>query len=71
MNRLQAINLLKKLVDNDLVELTYISLNETKPDSYQIQIKSNCNRQAIEQYAKKMGLTISDESEQYLTIYQI
>jgi hypothetical protein len=71
MNRLQAINLLKKLVDNDLVELTYISLNETKPDSYQIQIKSNYNRQAIEQYAKKMGLTISDESEQYLTIYQI
>jgi len=71
LNRLQAMVMLKALVDNDLVEPSYISLNEVNTDECQIQIKCNYRRKEIEAYAKKFGVTLTEDNEhKYLLIFE-
>ena len=63
--------ILKELVDNDLVEPSYISLVQINANIFQIQIKCNYNKQQIETYAKKHGLTIKEDNDQkYLVIFK-
>ncbi len=52
--------ILKDLIANNLVEPSYVSISERKPNDYQVQIKSYYNRVGIEEYAKKHGLTIKE-----------
>ncbi len=71
MNRLEAMAMLKKLVDNDLVEPSYVSIVKVKPDFFQIQIKCDYNKRQIEAFAKQNGLTITeDKDRKYLVIFQ-
>ncbi len=71
MNRLEAMAMLKELVDNDLVEPSYVSMVQIKPNFFQIQIKCDYNKQQIEAHAKKHGLTITEDKERkYLVIFK-
>lgn len=70
LNRLEAMAMLKELVANNLVEPSYVSISERKPNDYQIQIKCDY-RKEIEEYAKKQGLTIEEDKEKkYLFIFK-
>ena len=71
LNRLQAMAMLKGLVRNDLVEPSYISMVNVKPDKFQIQIRSDYKKEEIDAYARKHGLTIKEDKEsKYLVIYK-
>ena len=71
LNRLQAMAMLKGLVRNDLVEPSYISMVNVKPDKFQIQIRCDYKKVEIEAYARKHGLTIKEDKERkYLVIYK-
>ena len=71
MNRQEAMALLKELVENNLVEPSYVVMVEAKPDVFQIQIKCDYNRTEIEAHAKKYGLTITEDKERrYLVIFK-
>ncbi len=71
LDRLQAMAMLKELVDNDLVEPSYVSMVQSKPNHFLIQIKCDYNKMEIERHAKKHGLTIIEDKERkYLTIFK-
>ncbi len=71
LNRLEVMDMLKELVDSDLVEPSYISMVQIEPDHFQIQIKCDYNKQQIETHAKKHGSTITeDEERKYLVIFK-
>ena len=63
--------MLKELVNEDLVDPSYVSISLRKPNHYQIQIKCNYNKKGIEVHARKYGLTIEEDKEQkYLVIFK-
>ena len=63
--------MLKELVARALVEPNYVSISERIPSHYQIQIKCDYNKTQIEEYAKKQGLTITEDKERrHLVIYK-
>jgi hypothetical protein len=63
--------MLKELVDNDLVDPTYVSMLQVKPNHFQIQIKCGYRKEEIEKHAKKYGLTISEDKDQrYLLVFK-
>ena len=63
--------MLKELVANNLVEPSYVHISQKILDQFQIQIKSDYNREGIEEYAKKHGLTIEEDKEKkYLLIFK-
>jgi len=63
--------MLKELVNSDLVEPSYVSMVQVDSKKYQIQIKCDYNKQQIEAYAKKHGLTITEDTERkYLVIFK-
>ena len=71
MNGLQAMAMLKELVDYDLVDPSYVSLGKRNPTNYQIQIKCDYNKKEIEAHAKKHGLTIEEDKKKlYLLIFK-
>jgi hypothetical protein len=70
LDRLQAMAVLKELVADNLVDPSYVSIGKRSPTNYQIQIKCNYNKE-IEAYAKKHGLTITEDKERkYLVIFK-
>jgi hypothetical protein len=56
LDREQPIAILKELVAMDLVEPSFVHISERITNHYQIQIKSNYNREKIEEHAKKTRL---------------
>ena len=71
LDRQQAMAMLKELVANNLVEPSYVHISQKILDQFQIQIKSDYNREGIEEYAKKHGLTIEEDKEKkYLLIFK-
>jgi hypothetical protein len=71
LNRLEAMTMLKELVANDLVEPSYVSMVKVDSKSYQIQIKCDYNKPQIESYAKKHGLTMTEDiKRKYLVIFK-
>ena len=71
LDRAQAIAMLKELIENDLVEPSYVNICERLPNHYQIQIKCDYNKQQIETYAKKHGLIIEEDKDQkYCLIFK-
>ncbi len=71
MDRREAMTMLKELVDNDLVEHSYVSIGERIPSHFQIQIKCNYFRKELFEFAKKKGLTIEeDKKQEFLVIYR-
>jgi hypothetical protein len=71
LDRLQAMAMLKELVDNNLVDPSYVSIGKRSPTNFQIQIKCDYNKKEIDVYAKKHGLTIEEDREKrYLFIFR-
>jgi hypothetical protein len=71
LDKLQAMASLRESVDNNLVEPSYVSMSQVKPNDFQIQIKCNYNKEEIEKHAKKLGLTITEDKERkYLVIFK-
>lgn len=71
MDRPQAMALLRELIVNNLIEPSYVHVSQKTLDQYLIQIKSDYNREGIEEYAKKHGLTIQEDKERkYLLIFK-
>jgi hypothetical protein len=71
LDRKEAMAMLKALADSNLVEPSYVHICLRKPNHYQIQIKCDYNKTEIEAYAKKYGLTITEDKERkYLVIYK-
>jgi hypothetical protein len=63
--------LLRELIVNNLIEPSYVHVSQKTLDQYLIQIKSDYNREGIEEYAKKHGLTIQEDKERkYLLIFK-
>ncbi len=63
--------LLKKLVDEDLVDPSHISIGLRSPQHYQIQIKSGYNRKKLDEFAKLHKLAVNEDKERkYLRIYK-
>lgn len=71
LDRKETIAILKKLVAEDLVEPSYVSMQERKPHHYQIQIKSNYKKTRVQEFAKNNSLAIEeDKGKKYLIIYK-
>jgi hypothetical protein len=71
LDRPQAIALLKELVDKNLVEPTFVSMFQVKPNHFQVQIRCDYKKEEIEEHAKKHGLRIIEDKERkYLTIFK-
>ena len=71
LNRIEAMAMLKELVDNNLVEPTYVSIGKRSSSNYQVQIKCDYNKIEVEAHAKKHGLTIEEDKEKkYLLIFK-
>jgi hypothetical protein len=63
--------LLRELVADDLVNPNYVSIYQVNPNSFQLQIKCDYNKEQIEAHAKKHGLTIKeDKDRKYLLIFK-
>lgn len=60
--------LLKDLVDNDLVEPSYVSLVQVDSKHFQIQMKCDYNKEQIQAYTKKHGLTIKEDKDRKLLV---
>jgi hypothetical protein len=71
LDRLQAMSLLKELVSRDLVNPDYVSMHKINDNDFQIQIKCDYNKTQIEEYAKNLSLTITEDKERkYLVIFR-
>ena len=71
LDKLQAMAILRESVDNNLVEPSYVSIVQVKPNSFQIRIKCDYYKEDIEAHAKKRGLTITeDKARKYLVIFK-
>ncbi len=71
MDRAEAMALLKELIAVNMVDPSFISVSQRKPNHFQLLIKSDYYRSEIEKYAKKFGLSIKEDKEQkYLVIFK-
>ena len=71
LNRKEAITLLKELVAKNLVEPSYVSIDQRNQNRYQLKIKCNYYQEDIMQFAKNNGLFIeADKDQKYLVIYK-
>jgi hypothetical protein len=71
LDREQAMAMLRELVALDLVEPSFVHISERVPNHYQIQIKSDYNREKIEAHAKKQDLIIKEDKERkYVVIFK-
>ena len=52
MRRTEAVNLLKELAAEQLIQPSLVLINERSPDVYQLQIKGNYNFQQIEMFVQ-------------------
>ena len=68
LNRKEAIALLKELIANDLVELSWVSICEKNPSDFQLQIRSNYERQRIEAFTQKHNFVIEENKDRGLLI---
>ncbi len=69
MERKEAVALLKAMVISDLVELSWVSLQERKLGDYLLQIGSGYNREAMEDFIKKNNLAFEEDADKrYMVI---
>jgi hypothetical protein len=71
MKREGAVTLLKESIGNGLIETTWLSIEERKPDNYQLSFKGNYRAQLIDPLLKKLSLAIEENKEKgYIVIYK-
>jgi hypothetical protein len=71
LNQSEAMAMLRELVAYNLVNPSYVHINERSANVYQLQIKIKYNATELGQFAKTRGLTIHENKEQkYLLIFK-
>ncbi len=58
MKREEAVALIKELVSNNLIEVSWLSIEERKPNSYELRFKGDVNRYLIETFLEKHNLAL-------------
>jgi hypothetical protein len=70
MLRAQAIAVLKELVANGLIDTVWVSIEERKPNSFELRVKGNCDRSLIDPFLQKHNLSLEENKEKgWLVIY--
>ena len=70
MDRKEAVALLRELMNNGLIEPSWVSVGERHHQDYQLQLKCDYNKAEIEDYAKRKQLTIEEDAERkFLVIF--
>jgi hypothetical protein len=68
--RAQAIAALKELVTNGLIDTTWVSIEERKPNSFELKVKGNFDRSLIDPFLQKHSLKLEENKEKgWLIIY--
>ena len=71
MLREQAVALLKELVANDLIQTSWVSIEERTPNSYELKFNGNCDRSLIDPILQKHNLTIKEDKDKgYFVIFE-
>ena len=71
MERKEALAILRKMINCDLVEFSWVSLQERKLGDYMLQIGSGYNRQAVDDFVEKNNLSFEeDANKRYLVIFK-
>jgi hypothetical protein len=69
INRKEAITVLKELVATDLVDPSYVSINEASAEHTELQIKSGYYYIRLQDYCNKKNLNIhNDTATVYIVI---
>ena len=70
MLRAQAIAVLKELVANGLIDTAWVSIEERKPNSFELRVKGNGDCSLIDPFLQKHNLTLEENKEKgWLVIY--
>jgi hypothetical protein len=71
VKREEAVTLPKELVGNGLIETTWLSIEERKPNNYQLSFKGSYQAPLIDPLLKKLSLAIEENKEKsYLVIFK-
>jgi hypothetical protein len=71
MLREQAVAFMKELVANNLIQTSWVSIEERTPNSYELKFKGSCDRSLIYPILQKHNLTIKEDKDKgYLVIFE-
>ena len=71
MDRSEAMKLLRRLLESDLVESSRISIGERHPNDYQLQIRTEYKRTQLNDYCKANNFLIEEDIEKkFLLVYK-
>ncbi len=68
MKREEAVALIKELVSNNLIEVSWLSIEERKANSYELRFKGDVNRYLIETYLEKHNLALQEIKEKEILV---
>ncbi|MGA2681227.1 MAG: hypothetical protein ABSF44_05435 [Candidatus Bathyarchaeia archaeon] len=69
MDRKEAVALLKELGTEHLIQPTFVLIKQRTPDSHQLQIKGDYDREEIELLLKNRKFSL-EENKDYLIIFK-
>jgi hypothetical protein len=69
MKRKEAIALLKELSDKQLIQPTFVLIEQRKPDSFELEIKGNFDCQAIDQFVNNRFMVKENLEKGILIIF--
>ena len=69
LKRKEAVALLKELSAKQIIQPTFVLLEQRKPDSFELQIKGNFDFQGINQFVNNRFTVKEDTEKGYLTIF--
>lgn len=64
LDRTQAMELLKELIAHNLVDSSYMSVLQAKPNHYKLQIKCDYDTSGLEKFAKNNNLAIKEDKKE-------
>ena len=71
MDRKEAVALLKELSTECLIQPSLVLIEKRKPDSYQLRIKGDYDRQLIQTFLNKKNFEFEENSDRgYLSIFK-
>jgi hypothetical protein len=63
MRREQAVALVKELVANNLIQTNWLSLDKSKPDSYELKFRGNCEPLLLDEFLQNRNLAMKENAE--------
>jgi hypothetical protein len=70
MKRVEAVALLKELSAEHLIQPSSVLIEQRKPDSYQLCLKGDFDRQGIEDFLQKHTLMFEEDSRRGFCIFE-